>query len=907
MTPATSGANAPARPARPLALAKLAPPALRSDAVARKRLLDLLDSGHRAKLVLIQAPAGYGKTTLMAQWSKRLQDADERFGWITLDEPANDPANLLASLVAALLRESPSGTPDLLAVINRCASSHVRFTLFLDEVEALREAGSLLLIELLLEYSPANLHIVMGTRNEPSLPLARLRVRQEVVDISSQELRFLRGEAAQFLYVRSGTQLAKATLNSLMEKTEGWAAALQLIAMSLSRSAAHDDMLQHLSGSSAQIMEYLAVDVVGRLSGDIRQFLLETSVLRRLSAPLCDAATGRSDSAAMLLKLETGNLFVQALDSGRNWYRYHALFSKFLQDLLERDHPGRAKHIAGKAADWCAENGLIGEAVDYNLHAGDTGRAIERMEQCIDNQIQVAQFRTLFNWLRALPREEIDRRPALVIANAWAMNFCQEYRLAGESIQQLRRLSQDPQTARVFRTTLLALEPVMLARIGDIETMLSHAEAAWPEVGREVPRERSMLANQLAYGYTVAGRHDDAQRCLREAMHCHAQTRPFNVFGMAHTVGHEAIDDACIGDLQGAIRKLQSIEKLVADHIGDVVPHMEPGFLPANTVGFCAELLYERNEIDEAEACLDRYYRFVESIPAVETILLAYLTRARIHLSRGEAEEAEETLAAAGRHATRTGMPRIVAAMDWERVRIALLAGDVGRARLIARSLEQAVAADDVPALIVPSEDINGAGIGGLRLMIHDGRSEQALARLKLHVELATRQLRRRRLAKLKILEALALGRLQRTGEALQAMAEAARMALPMGVIRSFIDEGEAGRPMLQQLCDDPALKADRKLLTHVQAILAAYDGEGGVPAAPADRATGALVESLSSREIQILQRLSQGYSNLAVAQQLFVSTNTIKWHLRQIYGKLGAKNRSQAIFLARRHGLLHP
>jgi len=892
-------------PARPLALAKLAAPALRADAVSRKRLLDRLESAHRCKLVLIQAPAGYGKTTLMVQWSRRLQEGGESIGWVTLDEASNDPSNLLATLIAILLREATTGAPDLLAVINRCASEHLRFTLFLDEAETLREAGSLALLEMLLDYSPANMHVVIGTRAVPALPLARLRVRSEIVDITGEDLRFLRSEAAQFLYVRSGAQLGRDTLDMLLEKTEGWIAALQLITMSLARNAGHDRVVDGLSGSSAQIVEYLAVDVVDRLPADMREFLLQTSILRRLSVPLCEAVTGQPDCGGMLMKLENASLFLHPLDGSRQWYRFHSLFAGFLRERLERQHPGRAREIARKAADWCAGNGQVQEAVEYCLEARDITGAIERMKECMDAQIQAAQFRTILTWLRALPAEELQKHPVLVVANAWALNFCQEYRRAGEALQQLRQLAADQQTEGIFRNALIALEPVLLARAGQFRTMIERGEAAWSQIGRDAPRERSMLANQLAFGYVTVGRHDEAQKCLHEAMACHAETRPANVFGLAHTVGHSAIHDACLGDLKGAIRKLRSIEALVADHAGEVRTWLEPGFLPANTIGLCSELLYELNEVDEAEAWIDKYYRFLDAIPSVETILLAYLTRARVHLSRGETDRADETLDAASRHAVRTGMPRVMVAVEWERARIALLAGDVSRARLIANAFDTPPPPETVPELIVPSDEINGMGIGTIRLLVHEGRCDEALARLDVNIRHATQFLRRRRLVKLRTLEAMALQKAGRPADALRALGAAVRMAATMGAVRSIVDEGLPCQVLMQALAEDPVVKLDRKAAAWVATLLAAFESEdGGAPSRPVSDMKS-LVEGLSTREVQILQRLDQGYSNLAVAQQLFVSTNTVKWHLRQVYEKLGAKNRTQAIFLARSHGLL--
>ena len=273
---------------------KLAPPLIRGDTVARERLQAALDKGRYAKLALIHAPAGYGKTTLMVQWMKHLQTVGERVAWLGLDSSDNDVSQLLAELHAAMLPHEPDRPLDLFALINRCAAEEQPFTLFLDEVEALTEAAALQLVCQLLEYSPPQLHIVMGTRSVPDLPLARLRVRGDLIEIDGQDLRFALREAAEFLYVRCGVQLSKATMNELLERTEGWAAALQLLALSL-RQGTDQDMLHHLSGSRTQIIEYLAVDVVAKLPEDMREFLMQTSILRRLSGPLCNAVTGAGD------------------------------------------------------------------------------------------------------------------------------------------------------------------------------------------------------------------------------------------------------------------------------------------------------------------------------------------------------------------------------------------------------------------------------------------------------------------------------------------------------------------------------------------------------------------------------------------------------------------------------------
>lgn len=889
---------------RQLLRAKLAPPMIRGDTIGRERLYAALERGRNAKLSLIHAPAGYGKTTLMVQWMKHLESAGERVAWIGLDSADNDASRLLAALQYAMVMDEHDQSLDLLALINRCATAEVPFTLFLDEVEVLTESAALQLVGQLLDYSPPNLRLVMGTRSMPNLPLARLRVRGDLVEVDGQALRFLLREAAQFIYVRCGIQLTKPALNELLERTEGWVAALQLLALSLGHGADRTSVMHHMTGSRTQVIEYLAVDVVDKLPQDVRDFLVQTSVLRRLCGPLCDAVTGTHNSAAMLQRLESANLFLLAVDPDREWYRYHALFADFLRTRLQQTQPDRAAEIARKAADWCAERGMLAESVEYSLQAQDVEAAIRRMQECVDEQIRNGQFRTLRNWLAALPDAAVERHPRLLIAKAWASTFCQQFALAGRLIEQLRRVVGDPHTSAAFRKTLLTVEPTLLISTGRLDLAMARAQEAWLEMDRDSPFERGRMATVLAYGCITAGRHEDAQRYLREAAACHSAPHP-SVLGLAYGIGYSAFAESCLGNLGGAIHLLRSIDQLIAEHHRKGLQQPDPGFLPAFIIGSGAEMLYELNDLDEADEWLDRRFGLVDSIPTVQSIMLAYVIRARLCLARGERQEADDALLAGSRHSIRNGIDRLLLAVEWERVRIALVEGDVARAQILARSIETHPRADLPPTWIEPYDEVNSAGIETIRLHLHTGDVTTALTWLGVQIEHARTTLRRRRLLKLHVLEALARKKLGEDAAALEAMAEALKLGASTGTIRSFLDEGPACQQLLRALSDQRAARLDEKSRAHLRELLAAIDasGPGAEPAAPATVPAG--LDTLSKREAQILQRLSQGYSNLAVAQQLFVSTHTVKWHLRQIYDKLGARNRSQAIFRARELGIL--
>jgi LuxR family maltose regulon positive regulatory protein len=891
------------RLARMLFSSKLAAPIIRGDAVGRERLLGLLEQSRCAKLTLIQAAAGYGKTTLMAQWSKQLAQAGEAAGWINLDEQDNAPARLLVSLQHVLSAGAPPEDADILELINRSAQRHARFTLFMDEVEALQEPQALRVLELLLDYSPANFHLVLGTRTAPALPLARLRVRGDLVELNSQDLRFTRPEAAQFLYVRCGAQLSKPALEALIDKTEGWPAALQLIALSLARGRGRDSVMEHLSGSQAQVIEFLEADVLDDLPDPVRAFLLRTCVLKRLCAPLCDAVTGNGDGAAMLQRLETENLFLQQLDSARAWYRYHALFAEFLRGQLHKTFPGGAAQAARKAADWCAANGLMVEAVEYSLQAADDENALMLIERYVGEQVGIARFPTIRAWLAALPQHEIERHPRLMIANAWAQTFAQDYAQTEKLLTQLQRVAAQATSPDSLRKTLMVLEPVLLIYTGRLPEAMERAQRAWNELDRDSAFEKGGLSNVLAYGCIAAGRHDDVQRYLREAAACHTGP-PANALGLAYVARNAGLAEACLGNLRGAIELFASIGELAAGQGRDGL-HAEGDFLRSFASAYAAGLLYERDEIDEAEDALEHHLRFRDSLPSVDVIIIGYIVEARIHLAREERHRAEEVLFVAVQHVARRGMLRLTLAVQWERVRIALVQGDLERARIIARSIEAGGVADAAPVFVLPDQEIDGAGIEQIRLLIHEGNTDQALALLRTYAEHARRALRRRRLIKLQILEALALDEAQQREPARTAMLAALRAAAAIGAVRSFADEGPRCALLVNPLAADREVRADRRLAALVERLNAVFEPGQATVDTVSSTDSEASTQILSARETQILQRLAQGYSNLAVAQQLFVSTNTVKWHLRQIYEKLGAKNRSQAIFAARQRGVL--
>lgn len=879
-------------------------PVLRGDVIRRGRILDLLERGRASKLVLVHAPAGYGKTTQMIQWLKHLEGAGEGVAWITVDAQDNAAAHFRQRVCMALAGGRCREAMDILASINACASDHARFTLFLDDIDALGDPEAIRVLELLVDYTPPNLHIVMGSREVPALPLGRLRARGDLLEIDFEVLRFLRAEAAQLLYVRGGTDLARPDLDRLVERTEGWAAALHLVALSFARGADRDAVLGQLTGSRLEVVEYLEADVIGKLAEVTRRFLLETSVLRRLSPELCEAVTGLSDCAAILQRLDTAGMFLLPLDDSRRWYRYHALFAEFLRDQLRRTSPDAPSRIARKAADWCATNGFPVDAIEYSLQAGDTDQALALIDGYVGEHAAIGRFPTIRRWLSAMPAEALERHPRLLLANAWSQAFLLGSVEAERVLEQVRRLARTPGSPASVARTLLVLEPVLQIHAGKVAEATASSEAAWEEFGDSAVTERGTLANILAYAYIGAGRHEDAARRMRDAAACFPDPRRHQI-GLAYACRNNGVAEAVVGNLRGAIQRFEQVGTYTGADEGDTALEIDPGFVRSLASGYCAAIHYERNRLDEAESWIELHRRYRESTTVVDALILAYLVETRIHRARDDIVRAEEVLLAATRHGGQVGHPRLVTAIEWERVRLMLIEGDVERARILASSIEDAEAPVMAPAYVLPHEEVEGAGIERLRLQIGIGRLQEALQGIEVQVAHARKYLRRRRLAKLLVLQALAMEADGQPQAALGSLIEALRMARTMGAIRTFADEGPACGRLLQALVNDRAIVADRGLGGHLARVIEACLPASASVEAGAEPLAAAPSDRLSTREIQILQRLSQGYSNLAVAQQLFVSPNTVKWHLRQIYEKLHVGNRSQAVFIARQQGLV--
>lgn len=898
---------------------KLSPP-LVDCSIERSRIDEWFERAMGSRLGLVTGPAGSGKTTVMLQLLARLRERGTPAAWLTLDESDNDTGRFLAYLAGALQGIDPSFDPSLGSSPPYGAGSrlgeHVLrfrgwmtedfarpFALFLDDLEVLHNPEVLHIVrELPAQALPCQL-LVVASRSTPDLGLARLRVRGHLSEIGPDELRFAWDETDRFLRGARGLDLADEELARLHGCTEGWAAALQLSALALSGHEDRHSVIASFSGAFTDIADYLAEDVVSRQPEDVRRFLLETSVLDRLSGPLCDAVTERSDSYSFLDHLERANLFLTPLDSERHWYRYHNLFADFLRGQTERLLPEALPRLHLRAADWFVEQGHAVEAAKHALAAGDLDRAARLVAECAMTLVGLGQLRTVADWVDRLPSKTVDRHPELRLALCWALSMRHHHGEARRLLDEIKNgLDPDSPTDPAVLDNIFALESVILSLTDDVGRCLALSEHNLPLIADKSSFPYGVLANCLGCRLLEAGRFEEARRLLESAERCHAQAG--NVFGAMYSVCLIGALELLQGRLSVAVERYRSAEATVRRAS---LTHSQTGAVASV---FLAEALYEMDETEEAERLLaESRDRFRECVP-LDVMLLGYLTLARIHALRGEEAAVARLLEEAERVGTDEGIPRAAATVHLERVRLALQRGDLRAALRLASEASGDSVWSGFRGWGMPASDPDTAEVSRLRLMIREGRAQAAVPPLKAELARAieSRHLRRALTVRILLAEALAAGGDRRA--ALRMLREALLFGAREGFVRAFVDEGPPILGLVGELRDEGPARHEAAgdpfvPLEYLDRILIAGGRGRPVGTSAAGTARGEPSEPLTARETEILEMVACGLSNTELARRLFITVPTVKFHLRNINSKLRAHNRTRAVARARELGLI--
>jgi LuxR family maltose regulon positive regulatory protein len=880
----------------PLLTTKLHIPPIRPESVSRPRLTERLNEGVTRKLTLVSAPAGFGKTTLVTEW---LSGLDRPHTWLSLDENDNDPARFFTYLLAALQKlalspvegigpnighaaqamlQAPQPPPPesfLTSLINDIAATPQAFVLVLDDYHLIHTMPIHQQLTFFLEHQPPQMHLVITTREDPPLPLFRWRARGQTVEIRQADLKFTEEETADFLQRVMRLELSSTDVAALHQRTEGWIAGLQLAALSMRGRDDVHQLVQSFAGSHRYILDYLIEEVFQRQPADVQDFLLKTSILDRFTAPLCNAVTERDDSRDVLLALEQGNLFTVPLDESRQWYRYHRLFADLLRHRL--DMVCESKHVAllhKRASQWYETNGFPADAVHHALTGSNWDRAATLILNVGESMLKDGEVTTLLAWLQALPDEEVRARPGLCLSYSWALVLTGQMDGAESYLGQAEQTAQDD---AVLLGEIIAAQAYIARARGDDRRTIELSQRALSLLPQADHTTCSVVALNLGIAHWSSGHLTEAEQALTEADYAAQQSG--NIYARLTALCFLGTIQAAWGRLHRAAELFRQATRLGGQSPGTALAHNDLG-----------ALLYEWNDLEAAADHLQRGIELGQRGGNVEVQIASYRTLARVKQAQGDASAALGALQEAHELAREKDVPPVIHARNAAcHVQIALAQDDTATAiRWAEQATEHADASPFYPLL----------GLTQARLLLAQNEKTAAAEQFEALYETAVSAGWQFGVVEVRALQALAA---PTPTAALTFLTDALTLAQPEGNVRTFLDKGEPVAALLRQAASQGIAPS------YVAKLLAAFDAEAPIrPVRPTPRLPAQpLIEPLSERELEVLDLLADGQTNHEIAQALHVSVNTIKTHLRNIYGKLGVHNRREATAQAKKLGLV--
>jgi LuxR family maltose regulon positive regulatory protein len=899
----------------------------RRELVSRPRLYEQITKGLRGPLTLITGPAGFGKTTLVASC---IANCGMPVAWLSLDKNDNQVGHFMSYLIAALheadhtlgseatqlLEASQEAPPEavLTSLINDLDATDGEIALVLDDYQLIRDQAVHEEVVFLLEHCPINFHLVITTRSDPPLPLARMRALGQSVELRAVDLRFTEPEAAQFLNDVMGLCLDARSIAVLTERTEGWIAGLQMAALSMRTSEDLIGFIERFSGTNRYILDYLMEEVLASQSPDIQRFLLCTSILDRLAAPLCDAILIKDEgikkgddegatcseslflhkSVSMLEYLERANLFLVPLDDERIWYRYHHLFQELLiQRLKSTCSPEEIAEYHRRAAVWLEANDFISESIQHSLEAEDYDKAADLVEHYTLRLLNQGKLHDLLSWTSILPEVIVVKRPLFSIYRAWVLAFAgkpleaQQMALTAQAAIQSKPLPLEE--VRGLEIELAGIQGLIACYLGDapsalalselvkeqdasdhlfacsvIHWSLGYAHRMQDDLGKAIPEfERVIqIGEQLGNSYTIMSGSDDLGTVLRLSGRLHeaegVYRRGFQLIGQLGGSG-----SGFVGRLESALsivlykcNELEEARRLALNSI----EHNRIWHNPSHSArGFRAlvRVLIARGELDSADQVLQKAESILAQSPVVSS-MRAYIEAVRVRwwLAGGYREKADEWLA--NHPFTMSPIQKL---------------GEVSEIQAITAA----------------------------RVMIADGNFAAAWE-LLCGLEPKVREMERiNSLIQILILKSLSA---RDPSAKMKNLEEVLAYALPEGYKRVFLDEGQPMQLLLAQWLAHASADPLRDYAIH---LLSQFDAEPHMITAMQEKAspTGGLVEPLSQRELEVLHLIALGRTNQEIARQLIVAPGTIKAHAASIYRKLDVTNRTEAVARARQPGIL--
>ncbi len=875
----------------PILATKLYMPRPRPLAVPRPHLLERLEQGLHRKLTMVSAPAGFGKTSLVSQW---LSASGRPVAWLSLDGRDGDPARFLAYVVAALQTVSPGlgeavlagqgssppapGEAELTALLNEIHGCALEFVLVLDDYHEVEETAVDRILDFILEHQPPHMHLVLISREDPALPLPRLRARAQLAELRAADLRFTPAEAAQFLHDVMGLNLGPEEVAALEKRTEGWIAGLQLAGISLQTEADNALFIQTFGGSNQFVLDYLLQEVLERQPTAVQEFLLATSILDNLCGPLCDAvlAAERGRGQRTLEYLDRANLFTVPLDSRRAWYRYHHLFADLLRKRLESRSAGTgatpvsAYHL--RASIWYEAEGQAVEAFQHAAAAGELDRA-ERLVQGEGMPLHFrGAIRPVRKWLASLPESTMDSRPSLWVMFALALTLEGDGTAAQQAITAAENALHggDPNDrTRDLSGTIAAIRAMLAVSYNDASTMIEQSRQALADLHPNNLPLRTTATWTLGYANQLLGNRASAAAAYHETIPLSA-TSGNRMITLAATIS--------LGQVQWSQNDLAAAAATFRQVIGLLDDPRSP-YLCEAYLGL-GRIAYERNDLAAARTYGQQSAELAPRLGNVDTPATAGVLLAQVHLAEGDASGAAKLLQTAVQFAEQRGFAHILPKIAAAQVRVLLRQGHLDAAA--ARAAEH-----DLPR-------------SQARVYLQQGNPGAALALLEpVLAEAQDREWRDEHLQAL-LLQALAYQELGEMEQALKALGQALAAAEQGGLVRLFVDEGA---PAEELLAAAEALGRQTPYSARLRAAFNPPPEEGSEPRLLTSGQP--LVEALSERELEVLALIAAGLTNREIGERLYVTESTIKGHNRNLFAKLQVQRRTEAVARARELGLL--
>jgi ATP/maltotriose-dependent transcriptional regulator MalT len=863
-------------------------------------------------VVVVAAPAGYGKSTLMARWHAQLLERGVACAWLSLDEDDDDAARFLRHLIAALQKASAhigkdvaedliaadfaSGSRSVLeAIAGDLAQIQRRIVLFLDDLQLVEGPEVRGLLDWLINYAPRTLQYVIGTRRDPGLRLSGLRVRCQLLELGAEQLQFDAAEAAQFYNSRLGRDLPALDLQTLLTKTEGWPAALELAALVLAGMTEPKAFIQHFAGTDTSVVDYLCDMVLSQLDERTRDIVFRISMFDRICAPLARAVTEANDAEEALLDLRTRNLFLIPLDRSWEWVRFHHLVGEFFRETYRRAAPAQARECLVRGARWLHANGHVEEAVNYMIRAQEWEQATRWVADSVEELVfRHGYHQTILRWMNALPEACVDRYPVIRIQYAFALSFYPRHQEYEAQIYRLQQLLQQRE-ARAHHDAwgidelrcAVEMQVAMSVGLRDAGMRGGDLAAAWLERWPEAPlRRKGVMGNVLSFGHKTRGDIDGGLEMIAATRQWLEQSEGY--YALSWTAYLEAVLHLKRGSYfdsrLACTRGLELVERKLHGHPG------QTSLLQALLAGIC----YEFDEIDQALAHLELAQSRVNEYAHADAVIVAYLTQARIQHLRHDESGALAMLREGQELGERRGWRRVTLSLAAEECRGLARAGRHEEARLVATRFDFH---ELPPRSGAPPLSSDKALRAASRYLLKQS-PRIVIEALDAAIDDSQQRELAHRSVELLVLRALAKKEDEDWASALADVRRALTIAAPRNYVRVFLDEGRELSALIDRL-DMGQLRGSEAapLARRLQRAMCTPDVQGRPPIG--------IGEELTKRELSILKRLESGLSNKEIAEAIFVSEGTLKWHLHNVYGKLSVKNRTGAMARARALGIV--